>query len=195
MHGLGRRCVWSVLLESYCLSQFVRLFFICCLRAPFTNVYVSLCSSCSLSSSLGATVCRSASCSSPGSMGTSPCTSFHSSFFFSLDLSRRLFLQMRHCLTVHAMLAHNPDNLQCDREPRCLPATRRSFLAQPLELFQLQSLRNESPAPALSDVTFFVQFNSRTTSCHGVPHKPPLFVASRSVSVSSNCCLAQLRSW
>ena len=41
MRGGGRRCIWSFMLESYCLPQFVKLFFICCLRSSFANVDIS----------------------------------------------------------------------------------------------------------------------------------------------------------
>ena len=36
-----RRCVWSVLLESYCLPQFVRFVSMCCLGSSFANVDIS----------------------------------------------------------------------------------------------------------------------------------------------------------
>ena len=45
-------------------------------------------------------------------------------------------------------------------------------------------LGNGGPAPSLSAVTFCVNFNTRTTTCHGVPHK--VVSTHRSVSVSSN---------
>ena len=39
-------------------------------------------------------------------------------------------------------------------------------------------LGNEGPAPSLSGLSFFVNFNSRATICYGVPHKPSDFVSS-----------------
>ena len=50
----------------------------------------------------------------------------------------------------------------------------------------------------LSAVTFFVNFNSRASICHGVPHKPSNFVASHAmlcVCLVPFFCLAQPRSW
>ena len=131
------------------------------LHLPISMSLILFSSSC-LSSSPDATARRSAICSSvPGSIGTSPAHLFYSSFFFFLSrsLSRRLLLNMlalsvkglsiiilirsRHYLSVVLSLframpeLHNPGNLQCDREPRCWPTTRRIFLALPLEFFQL----------------------------------------------------------
>ena len=112
--------------------------------------------------------CRSATCSSfPCSMGTSPAPFFHSSLFplfHSLCLGDSVFPCIHPCLTnqgsldirsdfvldicccvvlslFHAMPAlQNPDNFHCDRYPRRLLTTRRIFLAQPLDFFQLQPL-------------------------------------------------------
>ena len=58
-------------------------------------------------------------------------------------LSIIVLIRSRHCSRVVLSLframpeLHNPDNVQCDREPRCRPTTRRIFLALPLEFFQL----------------------------------------------------------
>ena len=75
-------------------------------------------------------------------------------------------------------------SLQCVRELQC-PQTRRGiFWVQLLVLFQPQFLAMGVPLLLLSAVTFFVNFNSGTTSCHGVPHKPSQFVdAQASLSV------------
>ena len=81
------------------------------------------------------------------------------------------------------------DNLQCFRELQCPQTKRRIFKAQPPALFQQQSLAMEGPAPSLSDVTFFVNFKSGATICHGVPHKPSQFVNSQA---SLSVCLVQL---
>ena len=51
-------------------------------------------------------------------------------------------------------------SLQCVRELQCPQTRRRIFWVQPLALFQPQSLCNGGPAPSLSAVTFFVNFNS-----------------------------------
>ena len=79
---------------------------------------------------------------------------------------------------------HNPDNLQCVREPQYLVTKRRIFSAQPPALFSTTILGNGSPAPSLTAVTFFVNFNSGATICHGVPHKPSQFVDSQHLSGS-----------
>ena len=50
-------------------------------------------------------------------------------------------------------------------------------------------LGNGGPAPSLSAVTFCVNFNSRATICHCVPHKPSQFVDSQA---SLSDCLVQL---
>ena len=120
----------------------------------------------------------------------------------SLALSRRPYLCMRSSLPFlprfsqqssdsistivvvvlslfHAMPAlHNPDNLQRDREAPCQQTTRKIFLAQPLNILSTTLLGKGGPAPSLSDVTFFVNFNSGTI-CLGVPHKPLQFVGSQ----------------
>ena len=102
----------------------------------------------------------------PGFHKHIPCTSLNSSsfpLFDSLCLSDSVFVRIHPCFSrqgslndrsdslsafivmwlcrFHAMQAvHIRCNLQCDREPRCLPTTRRIFSAQPLEFFQLPSL-------------------------------------------------------
>ena len=50
-------------------------------------------------------------------------------------------------------------------------------------------LGNGGPAPSLSAVTFFVNFNSGATICHGVEHRPSQFVDSQA---SLSVCLVQL---
>ena len=55
--------------------------------------------------------------------------------------------------------------------------------------FSTTILGSGGPAPSLSSVTFFVNFNSGATSCHGVPHKPSQFVDSQA---SLSVCLVQL---
>ena len=85
---------------------------------------------------------------------------------------------------------HNLDNLQCDRDPGCLPRTHGIFSAQPVELFQLRSL-------TIGGSSFFVRFyflcqfqpKELSTIYHGVPPKPHQFVASHA---SFTGCLVQL---
>ena len=50
-------------------------------------------------------------------------------------------------------------------------------------------LGNGSPAPSLSAVSFFVNFNSGATICHGMPHKPSQSVNAQA---SLKVCLVQL---
>ena len=82
---------------------------------------------------------------------------------------------------------HNPDNLSCVRELQCPQTRRRIFWARPLEFFQPQLLGNGGPAPSLSAVTFFVNFDSGATICHGVPHKPSQFVDSQASLQCLSC--------
>ena len=90
----------------------------------------------------------------------------------------------------------NPDNLQCDREPRCLSTTRRMFLAQPLKFncnpwqwrFRSSSVRCSFHCQLSSQEPPFAAecHTSRPSSQHRV---------HRSVSVSPTFCLTQLHSW
>ena len=50
-------------------------------------------------------------------------------------------------------------------------------------------LGNGGPAPSLSDAAFCVNFNSRATICHAMPHKPSQFVAFHA---SPTVCLVQM---
>ena len=75
--------------------------------------------------------------------------------------------------------------------------TRGIFTAQSLELFTPQSLAMEVPLFLCQLRLPSVNFNSGATIFHGVPNKPPQFVASQ--ASCGDClvqlCLAQLRSW
>ena len=73
---------------------------------------------------------------------------------------------------------HNPDNLQCDRDRRCLQTTRKNLLGSASGILSATIHGNGVPAPSSSNVTFFVNLNSGATISHGVPHKPSQFVAS-----------------
>ena len=88
--------------------------------------------------------------------------------------------------TTFHVASHSPDNLQFDREPRSQQTTRRIFLAQASGILSTAILVNGIPAPSLSAVTFFVNFNSRATICHHVPHKPLRPMQSRPTFASQN---------
>ena len=91
---------------------------------------------------------------------------------------------------VHAMQAlHILGSLPCVRELQCPQTKRRTFWVQLSGALSITSLGNGGPAPSLSAVAFFVNFNSGATICHGVQHKPSQFVDSQA---SLNVCLVQL---
>ena len=146
MHGAGRRRIWSFLLESQCLPQFVRLFFLSCLRSSFAIVDVShSVLFVFFSSSPDATACRSdISSSFPGSMDTPPAPRSTRALFLSFTrcvsatvfvcihpgFSRQssslvVLIRSRHsllcglsALPCDTSAAKTPTtNLQCDREP------------------------------------------------------------------------------
>ena len=84
---------------------------------------------------------------------------------------------------------HNPDNFQCDREPRCLQITRRKS-----SRFHHWNALNYHPWQWSSRsfpvrCNFFVNFNSKATICHVVPHKSSQFAAP---NASFSGCLVQL---
>ena len=161
--------------------------------------------SCSLSSSPNATACRPASSSLfPGCIGTSPAplSTRLFSFFHSLCLSDSLSLYASilalpvkvldtHCCVVSSLFCatsalHNPDNLKCG-----LNVSRHYVEASRLNLWNSCNCNPQKwcDAPSLSDLIFFVNFNSRDAICHGVPHKPSQFVESHA---SFSGCLVQL---
>ena len=121
-----------------------------------------------------------------------PCATFSDSVSIHSRLTRRGSL---HSLLVLLTLfqtmpaLHNPDKLHCCHRPRCQQTTRRIFSAHPLEFLQLQSSAMVVPLLLCQMRLFCVSFNSRTTTCRGVPHKLSQFVASHA---SLNSCLVQL---
>ena len=78
-------------------------------------------------------------------------------------------------------------SLQCVRELQCLQTRRRIIWVQLLALFQPQFLAMGGSSPSLSTVTFFVNFNSGATICHGVPHRRSQFVGSPSITQCLSC--------
>ena len=175
MHGAGRRRIWSFLLESQCLPQFVRLFFLSCLRSSFAIVHVS--HSVLFVLSLFLARCDRMSIRHqllvPKFHRHIACTSLNSSsspLFHSLCLGDFVFvcihpgfsrqssslvvlIRSRHsllcglfALPCDTSAAKTPTtNLQCDREPRRQQTTHRIFLTRPLEFIPPQSLAMEVP--------------------------------------------------
>ena len=178
------------------------LFIICRLRYSFAIVDILiLFSSCCFSSSPDATL-RSAICTSfVGFIGTSPAPLSNLTLFLSFThsvsttlslyaciltcpvkvLSEESFcfvLDIHCCVVFVALPCGARDNFQCHREPQCQQTTRRIFLARLLEFFLPQSLAVEVQLRLCQlRLSFFVNFNSRATTCHSVPHKPSQFVA------------------
>ena len=164
-----------------------------------------------------ASACRTATCSSslfPGSIGTSPAPrSTRALFLFHLlCLSGSVFVCIHPCFFRQGSLNDRYDPLSavvimwlCRSSMRCKCRTawttssvsvsfdvhRRNVESSRLNLWR--SFNHNpwqwGPAPSLSAVTFFVNFNSGATICHGVPHKPSQFVDSQE---SLSVCLVQL---
>ena len=144
-----------------------------------------------------------------------PSTSINSSsfpLFHSLCLGDSVFVRINPCFSCQRSLNDRSDSLWafiimwlCRFSMRCTRCT--SWTASRVSVsfnvrrqdvesswFNLwhsfnQILGNGGPAPSLSAVTFFVNYNSGATICHGVPHKPSQFVDSQA---SLNVCLVQL---
>ena len=157
-------------------------------------------------------------CSSPlfsGTLGTSPAPSSIRALFlsFTRSISAILpFLCIRPCFSRQGSLNDRSDSLSafvimwlCRSSMRCRCRTTRTtstvtvshdvcrqnvnLLGSSSGILSTALLGKGGPAPPLSDVTFFDNFNSRATICHGAPHKPSQFAASHA---SFSVCLVQL---
>ena len=129
MRGRGRRCIWSFMLESYSSICQVVLH----LLSPTLFCQCGHLSFCSLR-----VVSRPRQIRlhvDPPSAPRSWVPWAHPLHLAHLELSSSLSIALSRRIVVvsflsllHAMPAlHNPDNLLCDREPRCLQTTRRIF--------------------------------------------------------------------
>ena len=141
------------------------------------------------------------------------CTSLNSSsfpFFHSLSLGDSVFVRSHPCFSRQGSLNDRSDSLsafvimwlcRCSmRCKRCTPWAASSVSVsfnvrrQDVESsgFNLWRFVNHNPwqwgsAPSLSAVTFFVNFNSGATICHGVPHKPSQFCRFPSITQCLSC--------
>ena len=133
------------------------------------------------------------------------CTSLHSSsfpLFDSLCLSDSVFVRIHPCFSRQGSLNDRSDSLSafivmwlCRFSIRCkrcaswaASSVSVSFNVRRQDVessgFNLWRSFNHNPwqwgpAPSRSTATFFVNFNSEATICHGVPHKPSQFVDSQ----------------
>ena len=170
------------------LPQFVRLFFICCLRTSSTNVDVS--HSVLVVFSLVLARCARMSIRHLLLLLTLhrniPWTSFHlssSSFFHSLCLGDSVFVWIHPCLTRQGSLDNRSDSFStfivvwvCRSSVRCQRCTTRTTSSVTVSLNFLVRCS-------------FANFNSGATICHGVvPHKPSQFAASHA---SFTYCVVQ----
>ena len=136
------------------------------------------------------------------------CTSLNSSsfpLFHSLCLGDSVSVRIHPCFSRRSSLNDRSDSLSafvimwlCCFSMRCKrctswTASRVRELQCPLGstsgALSTTILGNGGPASSLSAVTFFVNFNSGATICHGVPHKPSQFVDSQA---SLSVCPVQL---
>ena len=218
MHGWRWRNIWSFLLESCCLPQFVRLFFISCLRSSFANVDVS-----HYVLFVLFFVLATCDCMSIRNVLLTPGFHGHALHLFqqSLCLGDSVFVCIHPCRSRQGSLNNRYDAFStfvvvwflgvfpCDAsaaQPRQPPVWPRSsmsadntknLLSSASGVLSTTILGNGSPALLCQlwlALSISIQEPPLVSACHASrpSSSRPMH---RSESVSSNSCLALLRSW
>ena len=203
------------------LPHFVRLLFICCLQSSFANVdvchYVFVVLSIGLARCDRLSIRHLLHI--PWFHRHILCTSHHSScfsFFHSLGLGDSVSVCTHPFPSRQSSLDNRSDPFStfivvwfCRTSVRCQRCRtqtissvtasldvcrehRINLLGSTSGIISTAILGNGCPAPSLSDVTFFVNFNPSATICHGEPHQPPQFAAA---PASFSCRFCWWYSW